>query len=113
MAERGITVSYESIRQCCNKFGTKYVKRLKRRHQGFGDAFFIDEVFVKIQERQYYPWRAVDQDGDTIDLSDFAVRGRAKELGLKTVPVIDRFINDQHGQFGGHGLSTAARILSV
>ena len=68
LAERGITVSYESIRLWCNKFGPKYVKRLKRRHQGFGDTFFIDEVFVKIQGRQQYLWRAVDQDGEVVDV---------------------------------------------
>lgn len=62
MAERGIVVSYESIRLWCNKFGPKYAGRLKRRHQGFGDTFFIDEVFVKIQGKRYYLWRAVDQE---------------------------------------------------
>ena len=45
LAERGIVVSYESIRLWCNKFGQKYAKRLKKRHQRFSDAFFIDEVF--------------------------------------------------------------------
>jgi transposase-like protein len=49
LAERGITVSYESIRLCCNKFGPKFARRLKKKHQGYGDTFFIDEVFVKIQ----------------------------------------------------------------
>ena len=44
LAERGITVSYESIRLLCNKFGLKYVRRLKRKHQGYGDTFFIDKV---------------------------------------------------------------------
>ena len=68
LAERNIIVSYESIRLWCNKFGPKYVKRLKRRHQGFGDTFFIDEVFVKIQGRQQYLWRAVDQDGEVVDV---------------------------------------------
>jgi len=68
LAERGISVSYESIRLWCNKFGPKYAKRLKRRHQGFGDTFFIDEVFVKIQGRQQYLWRAVDQDGEVVDV---------------------------------------------
>ena len=63
LAERGITVSYESIRLWCNKFGLKYVRRLRKKHQGYGDTFFIDEVFVKIDGRQYYLWRAVDQDG--------------------------------------------------
>ncbi|MCH8262350.1 MAG: IS6 family transposase [Proteobacteria bacterium] len=68
LAERGITVSYEFIRLWCNKFGPKYVKSLKRRHQGFGDTFFIDEVFVKIQGQQQYLWRAVDQDGEVVDV---------------------------------------------
>ena len=68
LAARGIVVSYESIRLWCNKFGPKYAKRLKRRHQGFGDTFFIDEVFVKIGGIQHYLWRAVDQDGEVIDV---------------------------------------------
>ena len=68
LAERGITVSYESIRLWCNKFGPKYVKRLKRRHQGYGDRLFIDEVFVKIRGQQHYLWRAVDQDGEVVDV---------------------------------------------
>ncbi len=68
LAVRGIVVSYESIRLWCNKFGPKYARRLKRRHQGFGDTFFIDEVFVKIDGKQHYLWRAVDQDGEVIDV---------------------------------------------
>ena len=68
MAERGIGVSYESIRLWCIKFGPKYARRLRRRHPGSGDSFFIDEVFVKIQGRQHYLWRAVDQDGEVVDV---------------------------------------------
>ena len=68
LAERGITVSHESVRLCCNKFGPKYARRLKRRHQGYGDTFFIDEVFVKINGKQHYLWRAVDQDGEVVDV---------------------------------------------
>ncbi len=68
LAERGITVSYESIRLWCIKFGSEYAKRLRRRHQGYGDTFFIDEVFVKIQGRRHYLWRAVDQDGEVVDV---------------------------------------------
>ena len=68
MADRGIAISYESIRLWCIKFGPKYAKRLRRRHQGYGDTFFIDEVFVKIQGKQYYLWRAVDQDGEVVDV---------------------------------------------
>jgi putative transposase len=68
LAERGIVVSYESIRLWCIKFGAKYVKRLKRKHRGYGDTFFIDEVFVKINGKQHYLWRAVDQDGEVVDV---------------------------------------------
>jgi putative transposase len=73
LAERGITVSYESIRLWCIKFGAKYAKRLKRKHRGYGDTFFIDEVFAgvpdhKINGKQHYLWRAVDQDGEVVDV---------------------------------------------
>ena len=68
LAERGITVSRESIRLWCIKFGARYARWLKRRHQGYGDTFYIDEVFVKIQGKQHYLWRAVDQDGEVVDV---------------------------------------------
>ena len=68
LAERGIAVSYESIRLWCIKFGPQYAKRLKRNQQGYGDTFFIDEVFAKIRGKQHYLWRAVDQDGEVIDV---------------------------------------------
>ena len=68
LAQRGIIVSYESIRLWCIKFGRIYARRLKRRHQGYGDTFYIDEVFVKINGKQHYLWRAVDQDGEVIDV---------------------------------------------
>ena len=74
MAERGIAISYESIRLWCIKFGPKYARRLRRRHQGYGDTFYLDEVshqptrVVKIRGVQHYLWRAVDQDGEVVDV---------------------------------------------
>jgi len=68
LAERDITVSYESIRLWCNKFGSHYTRKLKRRHQGYGDTFYIDEVFVNIRGERHYLWRAVDQDGEVVDV---------------------------------------------
>ena len=53
LAERGISVSDETIRTWCQKFGPNYAKRLRRRHAGFGDTFFVDEVFVKIGGAQH------------------------------------------------------------
>ncbi len=68
LAERGINVTYETIRLWCNRFGPKYAARLKRKHRGYGDTFFIDEVFIKIDGKQHYLWRAVDQDGEVVDV---------------------------------------------
>jgi putative transposase len=68
LSHRGIEVSDEAIRLWCNKFGPKYAQRLRRKHQGYGDTFFIDEVFVRIQGQRYYLWRAVDQDGEVVDV---------------------------------------------
>lgn len=68
LAERGITVSREAIRLWCIKFGRLYARRLKRKHRGYGDTFYIDEVFVKINGKQHYLWRAVDQDGEVVDV---------------------------------------------
>ena len=68
LAQRGIIVTHESIRLWCNKFGSKYSARLRKRHQGYGDTFFIDEVFIKIDGKQHYLWRAVDQDGEVVDV---------------------------------------------
>ena len=76
LAERGVTVTRESIRLWCNKFGALYARRLKRKHQGYGDTFYIDEVFavttrpvcrtIRIHGKQHYLWRAVDQDGEVV-----------------------------------------------
>ena len=68
LAERGITVSREAIRLWCTKFGALYARRLQRKHRGFGDTFYIDEVFIKINGKQHYLWRAVDQDGEVVDV---------------------------------------------
>ncbi len=68
LAEHGVIVSREAIRLWCIKFGALYARRLKRKHQGYGDTFFIDDVFVKINGKQYYLWRAVDQDGEVVDV---------------------------------------------
>ncbi|MBT3832645.1 MAG: IS6 family transposase [Gammaproteobacteria bacterium] len=68
LAQRGVIVTRQSIRLWCNKFGSKYAARLHKRHQGYGDTFFIDEIFIKIGGKQHYLWRAVDQDGEVVDV---------------------------------------------
>ena len=68
LAERGIKVIYESIRSCCNKFGPQYARRLMKKHLGFGDTFYIDEVFVMIHGQQKNLWCALTQDSEVVDV---------------------------------------------
>ncbi len=68
LAERGITITYESIRQWCQKFGPDYARKLQKRQDRLGNTWHIDEVFVTIQGQRHYLWRAVDQDGDCLDI---------------------------------------------
>jgi len=68
LAKRGGTVTYESIRQWCGKFGRAYAKQLRRRQGRLGDTWHLDEVFVSIGGRRQYLWRAVDQEGDVLDI---------------------------------------------
>ena len=68
LAARGIVVSYETIRQWCQKFGQKYSHQIKMSRGPLGDTWYLDEIFIKINGVQHYLWRAVDQDGDELDI---------------------------------------------
>ena len=68
LAQRGIRVTYETIRHWCQTFGPAYARRLRHRRGRMGDTWYLDELFVTIQGRQHYLWRAVDDDGDVIDI---------------------------------------------
>ena len=71
LAERGVTVSYEAIRFWCRKFGPAYARTLRRRQGRLGDMWHVDELFITIPGERYYLyylWRAVDQDGDVLDI---------------------------------------------
>src|SRR5262245_50353601 len=83
LAERGIIVSFEAIRQWCRKFGPGYVQRLKRKQGRLGDIWYLDELFVRINGQQQYLWRAVDQDGDVIDI---LLQPRARSARSRAIP---------------------------
>ena len=68
MLVRGVIVTYETIRQWCAKFGPVYAAGLRRRQPRPGDTWHLDEVFVTINGRRHYLWRAVDQDGNVLDI---------------------------------------------
>jgi putative transposase len=68
LAMRGVALSYETVREWCLKFGQTYANNLRRRQPRAGDRWHLDEVFLKINGRVQYLWRAVDQDGELLDI---------------------------------------------
>ena len=68
MAQRGIVVTYETIRAWAQKFGRAYAKRLRHRTARAGDQWILDEMMLRINGKQHILWRAVDQDGEVLDI---------------------------------------------
>jgi len=81
LLEHGIEVSHESIRQWCGKFGQDYANRLRRRRPRPRDKWYLDEVFLTINGKRYYLWRAVDQDDNVLDI--LVQRRRNKKAAKK------------------------------
>jgi len=106
LAERGVIVTYETIRQWCQKFGQADANELRRRRPRPGDKWHLDEVFVSINGAQHDRWRAVDQGGNVLDIlvqprrdKRAAVRFRRKLLkGLADVPRV--VITDKLASYG-------------
>ena len=67
LLDRGIVVSYETIRRWGRKFGPEYARRLRRKPPRPTDIWHLDEVVVSIAGRKHWLWRAVDQDGYVLD----------------------------------------------
>jgi putative transposase len=94
MMEREVVVSHETLRQWCQKFGQTYANGLRRRRPRPGDQWHLDEVFITINGKTHYLWRAVDQDGVILDIlvqsrrhAKAATRFFRKLLtGLRSVP---------------------------
>ncbi|MGW2188597.1 IS6 family transposase [Streptomyces sp. NPDC001719] len=94
--ERGIQVSYEAVRLWCDRFGPEYARRLRRRQPGPGDRWHLDEVFITVNGKMLYLWRAVDQDGNVLDIlvtdkrDTAAARRFFRKLlkGTETVPQV-------------------------
>jgi putative transposase len=68
LAERGIIVSHEAIRQWCTKFGPAYAAGLRQRRARPGDTWYLDEVLLKMRGKRHWLWRAVDQEGVVLDI---------------------------------------------
>jgi putative transposase len=63
LLERGIVVSYETIRRWGRKFGPEYARRLRRKQPSPREVWHLDEVVISIAGKEHWLWRAVDQDG--------------------------------------------------
>jgi putative transposase len=106
MLARGIVVCHETIRQWCHKFGQAYANGLRRRRARPGDKWHLDEVFIKINGKTHYLWRAVDQDGAVLDIlvtshrdAKAATRFFRKLLrGLRSVPRV--LVTDKLASYG-------------
>jgi putative transposase len=86
LAERGVGVGYETIRQWCGKFGPVFAAGLRRRRARPGDKWHLDEVVLKINGRRHWLWRTVDQDGVVLDILVQPRRNReAAETFLRRV----------------------------
>jgi len=68
LSQRGIIVSYEAIRYWCRKFGPGFARSIRKRQRDVSDQWHVDEVFLRIKGRIFYLFRAVDQDGQVLDI---------------------------------------------
>ncbi|MGH3868606.1 MAG: IS6 family transposase [Pseudonocardiaceae bacterium] len=106
MLARGVLVTYETIHQWCRKFGQTFANGLRRRRARSGDKWHLDEVFVKIQGKNHYLWRPVDQDGVVLDIlvtsrrdAKAATRFFRKLLrGVRSVPRV--LVTDKLASYG-------------
>ena len=106
MSSRGVVVTYESIRAWCATFGPDYAKKLRQRRPRPGDKWHLDEMVVKTNGRKQYLWRAVDQDGNELDILVQSRRNRQaakrffKKLlkGLRYVPRV--LVTDKLASYG-------------
>jgi len=106
MLARGAVLSYETIRRWCDKFGQAYANQLRRRRPRPGDKWHLDEVFVTINGKRCYLWRAVDQHGNVLDVlvqsqrnAKAAKRFLRKLLkGLRYVPRV--LVTDKLASYG-------------
>ena len=80
LAERGIDVSYETVRRWALKFGTIIARKLRRGRPRPDGRWHLDEVFVSVNGKQLYVWRAVDSEGEGLDILVETADSRATAL---------------------------------
>ena len=106
MIERGVDVSYETIRRWVDKFGATYAKRIRSRAETPSPVWHLDEVYTKIAGRMVYLWRAVDDEGTVLDVvvqhrrnmkaATRLLRKLLRNQGVKPT----RIVTDKLGSYG-------------
>jgi putative transposase len=81
LAERGLDVSHESVRRWVLKFGPMIARRLRGSRPRPSDRWHLDEMVVRIAGKHMYLWRAVDHEGEVLDM--LVQRRRDKRAALR------------------------------
>src|SRR5918998_2146232 len=82
LAERGIAVSHETVRAWFARFGPAIARGLRARRPGSNGRWHLDEMLVTIGGRRMYLWRAVDGEGELLDVLVQPRRDKAAALRL-------------------------------
>jgi transposase-like protein len=82
LAERGIEASYETVRRWALKFGLDYARKLRRLRPRSDGRWHLDEMFVSINGKRVYLWRAVDSEGEVLDILVQSRRNKKAALKL-------------------------------
>ncbi|MGF6441029.1 transposase-like protein [Paraburkholderia youngii] len=98
--ERGVVVSYESVRRWCDKFGASFTHRVKAVRRKPGSNWHLDEMFVTLRGESYLLWRAVDEHGAELDIllqkrRDKAAAKRFFQRVLRSSAVPRKIVTDQ------------------
>jgi transposase-like protein len=117
LAERGIMVSYETVRRWVNHFGLKIAADLRKRRPKPHTTWHLDEVYLKIDGRMVYLWRAVDAEGEVLDVLVQSRRNKRAALKLmrnllkKYGFVPDKLVTDELRSYAAaaHDLGIAKR----
>jgi hypothetical protein len=88
LAERGIVVSYETVRRWCMKFGATFADRVRRRRPRPGDKWHLDEVFIRIQGVLHYLWRAPSIRMALCSIHVVQPDGMADDLGWEPMTIV-------------------------
>ncbi len=83
--ERGIDICHETVRFWWNRFGPIFAAEIRKRrvqHRSYSRwRWHLDEAFVRINGKMHYLWRAVDHEGEVLEV--FATKRRDRRAALR------------------------------